>query len=70
MREIYKSKMQGSVDRRRNIPDDILLEIEIPIPAKNIMDEILRQHKEIEKAKRKAKDLNLEMQNTIETLWG
>lgn len=70
MREIYKSKMQGSVDRRRNIPDDILLEIEIPIPAKNIMDEILRQHKEIEKSKKKAKDLNLEMQNTIETLWG
>jgi type I restriction enzyme M protein len=68
MREIYRSKMQGSVDRRRSIPDDIFLEIEIPVPAQNIMDKILSQHREVVNAKQKVKDLNKEMQDIIETL--
>ena len=69
MREIYKTKMQGSVDRRRSIPDDIFLEIEIPIPQSKVMEKIVKQYQDILSAKQRVKDLNKEMQETIEALW-
>ncbi len=69
MREVYQSKMQGSVDRRRSIPDDIFLEMEIPLPPEGVMKEIANQHQEITQAKQKLKDWNNQMQKTIESLW-
>ena len=69
MREVYKSKMQGSVDRRRSIPDPIFLKIEIPIPPPNIMNEIVNQYQEIETTKQRIKKLKGQIQNTLDNLW-
>jgi len=37
---IYKTKMQGSVKRRRTVPPDKFSEILIPLPRKQVQDEI------------------------------
>ena len=51
MREVYKSKMQGSVDRRRSIPKDIFLEIFLPIPSLETQNEIVQKYQKIEDAR-------------------
>ena len=47
-REIYKSKMIGAAGRRRSIPKDIFLDIQIPLPPLEVQNEIVEQ---IEKQK-------------------
>jgi type I restriction enzyme M protein len=69
MREIYKSKMQGAVDRRRSIPDDVFLAIEIPIPSKDAVKKIIANHENLIKAKQSLSDKKSELINTVETLW-
>lgn len=69
MREVYKSKMQGAVDRRRSIPDDVFLEIEIPLPSKDVIKKIIEHHENLIKAKQSLVDKKSELKNTVETLW-
>ncbi len=47
-REIYKSKMIGAAGRRRSIPKDIFLDIQIPLPPLEVQNEIVEK---IEKQK-------------------
>lgn len=42
-REIYKSKMQGAVSRRRSVPKDIFLKIKIPLPPFEIQRQIMME---------------------------
>lgn len=63
MRKVYKSKMQGSVERRRVIPDEMFLNIDIPIPPIEIQNEIVEQFQyvkeleiQVKKATQKAKE--------------
>ena len=37
---VYKTKMQGSVKRRRTVPPEKFAEIEIPFPSKTIQDQL------------------------------
>ena len=69
MREVYRSKMQGAVDRRRSIPDDVFLEIEIPLPPKDIMTKIIEHHENLVKAKQLLVDKKTALKNTVESLW-
>nr|WP_279384367.1 N-6 DNA methylase [Geotalea toluenoxydans] len=69
MREVYRSKMQGAVDRRRSIPDDVFLEIQIPLPPKNVMKKIIEHHENLVKAKQLLVDKKNALKNTVESLW-
>ncbi|MCO6494486.1 MAG: N-6 DNA methylase [Bacteroidetes bacterium] len=69
MRSLYRLLMQGAVDRRRSIPDDIFLKIEVPIPTKDIQKKIVKKHFETISLKEKIKQLESEIQDDITDLW-
>lgn len=69
MRDVYKSKMQGAVDRRRSIPDDVFLEIEIPLPSKDLIRKIIEHYKNLMAAKQSLMDKHAELKSTVESLW-
>lgn len=69
MRGIYRSKMQGAVDRRRSIPDDVFLEIEIPLPSTEAIKKIIEYHESLVKAKQSLLDKKNDLKNTVEALW-
>ena len=69
MRSLYRLLMQGAVDRRRSVPDDIFLKIEIPLPGTKIQKKIVKKHFETISLKNKIKELEGEIQNEITNLW-
>lgn len=69
MREIYRSKMQGSVDRRRSIPDEIFLQITIPLPPLEIQKDIVAVQKEVIELRGRQKILECKIQKNIQTMW-
>jgi len=70
MREIYKSKMQGAVDRRRSIPKDVFLEIKIPIPPMEEQKKIVNNQEKIKQEELIIKDLEQKIDGQLKTLWG
>jgi type I restriction-modification system DNA methylase subunit len=50
--ESYKKLMVGTANRRRNIPKEVFLSIEIPIPSESIQKLVVDELGEIEKAKK------------------
>ena len=69
MREVYKQLMQGAVDRRRSIPDDIFLTIKVPLPNRQAQKRIIAIHRAMEKKKSQIKGLARNIQEEISTLW-
>lgn len=69
MREIYKQLMQGSVDRRRSIPDEIFVKIKLPIPSRAIQDKVIEQFKKVEDYKNQIKELEKNIQTDLSNLW-
>lgn len=69
MRSLYRLLMQGAVDRRRSIPDDIFLKIEIPLPDTNTQKQIVDKHLQTIKLKNKIKKLEGQIQDDITNLW-
>jgi type I restriction enzyme M protein len=69
MRSIYKQLMQGAVDRRRSIPDDIFLSIKIPIPDIKIQKEIVKEHEKMNAYKLSIKEHEKSIQSKIKNLW-
>ncbi|MDP2646510.1 MAG: hypothetical protein Q8P24_16345 [Desulfobacterales bacterium] len=50
--ESYKKLMVGTANRRRNIPKEVFLSIEVPIPSDGIQKLVVDELGEIEKAKK------------------
>lgn len=69
MREVYKELMQGSVDRRRSIPDDIFVKIKLPIPKRKVQDKVIDKYKKLEEYKQQIKSLEKGIQDDIINLW-
>lgn len=69
MRSLYRLLMQGAVDRRRSIPDDIFLKIEIPLPDTDTQKQIIDKHFQTIKLKNKIKKLEGQIQDDITSLW-
>jgi type I restriction enzyme M protein len=69
MRNIYRLLMQGSVDRRRSIEDDIFVRIKIPIPSKKIQQVVVQKYFELERYKGIIKTIEGEIQENMSTLW-
>ncbi|WP_080236641.1 N-6 DNA methylase [Spirosoma rigui] len=69
MREIYKSLMQGSVDRRRSIPDDIFLKIKIPVPSSEIREQIKADFQSVDEHKKQIKTLEKKIQSEVNNLF-
>ncbi|EMF0871868.1 TPA: restriction endonuclease subunit M/S, partial [Acinetobacter baumannii] len=69
LRKIYKSKMQGSVERRRSIPDEMFLNIEIPNPPEEVKDQIVKQHKLIKEIENSLKENQKKLRLKTEALW-
>lgn len=69
MREVYKQLMQGSVDRRRSIPNDIFVKIKLPIPKRKIQDKVIDKYKKLEEYKSEIKNLEKGIQDDIVNLW-
>lgn len=69
MRQIYKSKMQGSVERRRSIPDEMFLNISVPNPPQEIQAEIVAAHNEVQALNCQIRKANEEAGEKINALW-
>jgi type I restriction enzyme M protein len=69
MREVYKSKMQGAVDRRRSIPDDVFLEIEIPKITKKQEELIITKYNEMLKAKKDLTSKNTSLSKAVDNIF-
>lgn len=69
MREVYKSKMQGAVDRRRSVPKDVFLSIEVPMPSADVRKTVLRKKHARDKALADAKNLGVQMSLELDKLW-
>lgn len=69
MRDVYRSKMQGAVDRRRSIPNDVFLEIKIPIPPAEVQKAIIAKQQQIEGATKMIKTLENDIEERLKELW-
>lgn len=69
MREIYKQLMQGSVDRRRSIPEEIFVKLKLPIPSRKIQDKVIEKFNKVEECKTQIKDLEKGIQTDLSGLW-
>jgi restriction endonuclease S subunit len=69
MREVYISKMEGAVDRRRSISPDVFLDIEIPLPPLDIRKAVLKKHQQVESAAASIKTLEHEIDESLKELW-
>ena len=69
MRQVYRSMMQGSVDRRRSIPKNLFKDIRVPVPLPSIQQNVLHKYEEAEKTRHHAAAINDEIENDIRDLW-
>jgi hypothetical protein len=67
--EIYKSKMQGAVSRRRSIPTNIFVDIEIPLPPLEIQKEILGYKEACDLLKVQIIENEKQIINKIAAIW-
>lgn len=65
MREIYRSVMQGAVDRRRSIPKEVFLNLPIPVPSIAIQEKIVSEQEKIEEARKSISDCEASIQEAI-----
>jgi type I restriction enzyme M protein len=70
LRSIYRKLMQGSVDRRRSIPDDIFMKIKIPVPSMSVQKQIIDKRKKITQYKQEIKDLEVGIMEDVKNLYG
>ena len=69
LREEYRLKMQGAVDRRRSIDRAVFLRIEIPIPPAHVRRAVIRQRKQMDEAADRIKALEREVARGLRELW-
>jgi len=73
MRQIYKANMQGAVGRRRTVPKDVFLKLEIPAPdietQRKLVAKINAEKEEKELAKKKIELYEANIQELISSLW-
>lgn len=69
MRHVYELKMQGAVDRRRSIPKDVFLTIEVPMPPASIREKILDAHSRMEDTAKLSRAWQQEVAKGMEDLW-
>ena len=69
MRSEYLAKMQGAVDRRRTISDDVFLSIEIPMPPPNVRSSIVETKRRLDDLTDQALDLDREISTQLNNLW-
>ena len=69
MREVYRSKMQGAIGRRRNIPKDVFLEIQIPHPSGASQKDIENQAARILNLKDELEETERRLQESVSSLW-
>jgi len=70
MRQVYKDKMQGSVERRRSIKDPIFEKIQIPIPTPQVRAKIKKEYVATEEAKMQVANQKKKLQRVVDALWG
>ncbi len=69
MREVYRSKMQGAIGRRRNIPKDVFLQIQIPHPSGPSQKHIEEQAAKILSLKEELEETEKSLQESVRSLW-
>jgi type I restriction enzyme M protein len=70
MREVYRSKMDGSpADRRRSIDDDVFLDIDVPIPPPKVRKAIIKQQEEIDTTIASVKAMEDDLGESFKELW-
>lgn len=69
MREVYRSKMQGAVDRRRSIPSDVFMDIRIPVPSPEVQKSVIKKQQQIEGAAIRIKDIEGDIEKRLKELW-
>ena len=69
MRDEYRLKMQGAVDRRRSIDKDVFLSIEIPMPPAPVRRAVVEKRKQMDKAAERIKALEYDVATNLRELW-
>jgi hypothetical protein len=69
MREVYRFKLQGAVDRRRTITPNLFLGIKLPIPPKDKQLAIVNKHRKIDEAALEIRNLEREIKDGLNEVW-
>lgn len=69
MRAVYQAKLQGAVDRRRSISNDVFLRIRVPIPPAEVQASIVKKQSEVEDAVAAIKGIEQEISAKVADLW-
>ena len=69
MRQVYRSMMHGSVDRRRSIPKNLFKDIRVPVPPLSVQQEVRRKYEKVEERRRLANSIIDEIGDDISDLW-
>ena len=69
LRDEYRLRMQGAVDRRRSIDKDVFLSIEIPMPPAQVRRAIVRKRKQMDEAADRIKKLEYDVATGLRELW-
>ena len=69
MRDVYRLKMQGAVDRRRSIPRDVFLRIEIPMPPEKERNKILKIQEQMDASAKRVKKMKDKIADGMDDLW-
>lgn len=69
MREVYRAKMQGAVDRRRNVASEVFLGIRIPIPPLAVREAIVQRLEERDNAKWELANQATQIEAALASLW-
>ena len=69
MREVYRIKLQGAVDRRRSIDKSVFLSIEIPMPPAVVRRSFVMKSKRMGEASDRIRALGQEVATGLRGLW-
>ena len=69
LRDEYRLKMQGAVDRRRSIDKDVFLSIEVPIPPAHVRRTVVRKREQMSRAADRIKVLESQVSTELRELW-
>ena len=69
LRDEYRLKMQGAVDRRRSINKGVFLSIEVPMPPARVRRAVVERRKQMDEAAERIKALERDVATNLRELW-
>lgn len=69
MRDVYRSMMHGSVERRRSIPKHVFKDIRVPVPPLGLQRAVSRKYVQVNETRAQASSILQEIGDDLGDLW-